>query len=146
MASLDKPYKSAKRLIPIRALVLGLTPNMTYFASIVSLVYGSYLIQKEGMDYRNVFKISEALIFGMEMVGYTLAFTPNYSRVKASAKRILQLIECSNIIQEIHSTEDILKFEGKVEFDNVHFCYPTRADAPILRGLSTISMLVRPSL
>ena len=47
MASLDKPYKSAKRLIPIRALVLGLTPNMTYFASIVSLVYGSYLIQKK---------------------------------------------------------------------------------------------------
>ena len=136
MASLREPYVSAKKRTPIRALVLGLTPMTPHFASIVSLVYGSYLIQNEGLDYKSVFKISEALLFGMEMVGYTLAFTPNYSIVKASAKRILQLIERSNIIQEIPSTEDNLKFEGKVEVDDVHFCYPTRTDVPILRGLS----------
>ena len=136
MASLREPYVSAKKRIPIRALVLGLTPNVATLASIFSMSYGSYLIQNEGLDYKNVFKISEALIFGMKMVGYTLAFTPNYSIAKVSAKRILQLIECSNRIQEIPSTEDKLKCEGKVEFDNVHFGYPTRTEVPILRGLS----------
>ena len=136
MASLREPSILAKKLIPIRALVLGLTPNIATFASIVSMSYGSYLFQNEGLAYKNVFKISEAHIFGMEMVGYTLAFMPNYSIVKASAKHILQLIECCNRIQEIPSTEDNLKCEGKVEFDNVHFGYPTRTEVPILRGLS----------
>ena len=30
-----------------------------------------------------------------------------------------------------------MKLEGKIEFENVHFSYPTRTDVPVLRGLST---------
>ena len=138
MASLYNPYKSAKKRMPIRALIFGMTSNMSVFASVVCMTYGTYLIQSEGLAYKNVFIICEALVFGMEMVGYTLAFTPNYSRAKASAKRILQLIDCNRNREIFWSENKQLKLEGKVEFDNVRFSYPTRADVQVLRGLSTV--------
>ena len=136
MASLRKSYISAKKFIPVRAILFGLTTNMTAVAFAVCMTYGTYLI-KNGMPHKNLFIITEALVFGTEMVGQTLAFTPNYSRAKKSAQQILQLINCSKT-PEISSTEKSkLKLEGKVEFDNVHFCYPNRAAVPVLRGLST---------
>ncbi len=138
MLSLHRAYISAKKLMPIRAILFGLTSNMSVLASVVCMVYGTYLIQKEGLPYKNLLIISEALVFGMEMVGQTLAFTPNYSQAKTSAKRIFQLIESKKTPRTITSSSDTskLKFEGNVEFDNVHFSYPTRANVPVLKGLS----------
>lgn len=137
MSSLREPYTNARKQSPIRAVIFGLTSNMSSFASVVCMCYGSYLIQNEGLAYKEVFKICEALVFGMEMVGQTLAFTPNYSRAKNAAKRIFQLIKSNSTPDPVVTTENKLELEGKVEFDNVHFCYPTRANVPVLRGLST---------
>ena len=140
MESLREPYKVAKKLTPVRALIFGLTCNMTCFASVVCMSYGGYLITNEDLAYKKVFKICEALVFGMEMVGQTLAFTPNYGRAKTAANRIFQLIEGDFTATKtyISSTESKkLVVEGKVEFHGVHFCYPTRAGVPVLRGLST---------
>ncbi len=139
MTSLHKSNISAKKIMPIRALIFGLTSNVSNFASVVCMVYGTYLIQSEKLAYKNVFIICEALVFGMEMIGQTLAFSPNYSRAKTSAKRIFQIIE-NNRTPEIMTSScenKKLKFEGKVEFDNVHFSYPTRANVPVFKGLST---------
>ncbi|KAI9561748.1 ABC protein [Daphnia sinensis] len=142
MASLREPYKVAKKLTPVRAVIFGLTCNMSCFASIVCMSYGSYLIQNEDLPYKEVFKICEALVFGMEMVGQTLAFTPNYGRAKTAAKRIFQLIECDSPDEKAanrsSSKSNHLEVEGKVEFRDVHFRYPTRPDVAVLRGLSTV--------
>ena len=137
MASLHKSYISAKKQMCVRAVLFGLTFNMSTFASVVCMTYGTYLIQSEGLAYKIVFIISDALIFGMDMIGCTLAFTPNYSRAKISAKRILQLIGSKTNLKITSSENSQLKLEGKIEFENVHFSYPTRTDVPVLRGLST---------
>ena len=136
MASLHKPYVSAKKLIPIQAILFGLVSNMSSFAYAICQTYGAYLI-KNGLPYKNVFVVTETLVYGTEMVGQTLAFTPNYSRVKRSAKRILQLIDGNKTLEIPSPEKSKPKLEGKVEFDNIHFSYPIRADVPVLRGLST---------
>ncbi|XP_057376289.1 ATP-dependent translocase ABCB1-like [Daphnia carinata] len=142
MASLREPYKVAKKLTPVRAVIFGLTCNMSCFASVVCMSYGTYLIQNEDLPYKEVFKVCEALVFGMEMVGQTLAFTPNYGRAKTAAKRIFQLIECDPPDEETannsSSKSDYSEMEGKVEFRGVHFRYPTRPEGSVLRGLSTV--------
>lgn len=142
MASLREPYKVAKKLTPVRAVIFGLTCNMSGFASVVCMSYGSYLIQNEDLPYKEVFKICEALVFGMEMVGQTLAFTPNYGRAKTAAKRIFQLIECNSPDEKTANNtspeSNHLEGESKVEFKDVHFRYPTRPDVAVLRGLSTV--------
>jgi ATP-binding cassette subfamily B (MDR/TAP) protein 1 len=140
MDSLHEPYKVAKKLTHVRALIFGLTCNMSCFASVVCMSYGGYLIQNEGLAYKEVFKICEALVFGMEMVGQTLAFTPNYGRAKTAAKRIFHLIEGNFATPKTNISPPQPKnliVEGKVELHDVHFCYPTRADVSVLRGLST---------
>ena len=138
MDSLHEPYNKAKQLSPIRGFILGFTSNMSYCASIACMCYGTYLIQNEGLPYKEVFKTCEALIFGMEIVGHSLVFTPNYGRAKTAAKRIFQLIEGASLESFSSSTDqNNLQLEGQVEFDDVHFSYPTRLNVPILRGLST---------
>ena len=140
MESLHEPFKVAKKLTPVRAIIFGLMCNTTCFASVVCMSYGGYLIANKDLEYKKVFKICEALVFGMEMVGQTLAFTPNYGRAKTAANRIFQLIEGDFQVQKPNnSSPELKKFvvEGKVEFQDVHFSYPTREDVPVLRGLST---------
>ena len=39
------------------------------------------------------FRVSEALIFGVWMLGQGLAFAPNYSIAKMAAGRMIQLID-----------------------------------------------------
>ena len=135
MESLHNIYISTKKYIPARAILFGVTSSMSELAFTVCMTYGVYLV-KNGMPKKILFIITEAIVFGMDRVGLVLAFTPNYDRAKKSAQRILHIINC-NKTPEIPSKEDSkLKMEGKVEFDNVHFSYPTRADVPVLRGLS----------
>ncbi len=139
MAFHDNSYIAAKKLIPVRALILGLADNISIFAYVVSIVYGTYLIKNKELTYKNLLIISEALIYGMEMVGQMMAFTPNYSQAKASAKRIFELIKINKTPKFATFSPEKKKqnLDGKVEFDNVNFCYPTRADMPVLKGLST---------
>ena len=115
MDSLHEPCNNAKRLSPIRGFILGLASNIVVFASIICLAYGIYLFQNEGLPYKNVFKTCEALIFGMELVGHTLAFTPNYGRAKTAASRIFQLIEGASVESVSSSTNhNNLQLEGRL--------------------------------
>ena len=93
MNLLLKPHLRANRMALVRGIIFGFTVNVAGFASIVGFYYGTYLVVNENVDYEIVFTITEALIFGIEMVGQMLAFTPNYGKIKMAAGRIFQLIE-----------------------------------------------------
>lgn len=93
MDLLQEPHLSANRIAPIRGLMYGLTINAAVVSSIVGFYYGGYLAKNEGLLNENLFTITEAIIFGFEMVGQMLAFTPNYGKAKTSANKIFKLIE-----------------------------------------------------
>nr|QST14980.1 ABCB1-2 protein [Diaphanosoma celebensis] len=141
MEALAKPHTAVKNRSPIRGLLFGMTINMVMFASIATYHYGGYLLQSEGLPYKEVLKVAEAMIFGMEMVGQTLAFTPNFGKAKAAANRIFQLLDRKPLMTSTPTAQRLSNVEGEVEFDDVHFTYPTRRDVSILNGLS---LAVRP--
>ena len=87
------PHLRAKRTAVIRGLMFSFTINATIIASIAGFYYGGYLVMTENLDTEVLFTITESLIFGFEMVGQMLAFTPNYGKAKMAAKRIFHLIE-----------------------------------------------------
>lgn len=77
----------------LRGLVFSCGQTTPYFGYALSLYYGGYLVAKEGLNYQDVIKVSEALIFGSWMLGQALAFAPNFNTAKISAGRIFRLLD-----------------------------------------------------
>lgn len=93
MNCLLESHLQAKRNAPLRGILFAATINTTIVFSIASLCYGSYLISYEDVPYKTVLTVNESLIFGMEMVGQMLAFTPNYAKAKVAASRVFKILE-----------------------------------------------------
>ena len=143
MASLEEPHNAVKKLAPVRGFLYGLSVNMVLFASIACYHYGGYLVLTDGLPYKGVLKVGEALVFGFEFVAKTLAYTANFGKAKMAIQRIFRVLdrkplmdESSSPPAEVGNSTVVL---GKTEFENVHFKYPTRTDVTILNGTSFIA-------
>ena len=45
------------------------------------------MIESEHLHYKEVVKVAESMVFGMDMVGQILAYTPNIAKAKAAAEK-----------------------------------------------------------
>ncbi|XP_014474963.1 PREDICTED: multidrug resistance protein homolog 49 isoform X2 [Dinoponera quadriceps] len=125
----------------LRGLVFSCGQTAPFLGYAVSLYYGGYLVAREGLDYQNVIKVSEALIFGSWMLGQALAFAPNFNMAKISAGRIFRLLDRMPQITSPAGSEgkDVgWKADGMIQFSKVEFQYPTRPEVQVLKGLNLI--------
>ena len=137
MESLSQVHSAAVRRSLARGIIFSITNNVGTFAAGVSLCYGGYLVHAEHVPFKQVLKVAEALALGMKFVGQTLAFTTNYARAKSATIRIFKLIQEENI-QKAHHPSATKTFDGRVEYENVHFSYPNRGGAPVLNDFSAL--------
>ena len=79
--ALQEPHKTSHKRSHFRGFVFGLAQSVPFFAYGGCMFYGGYLVYTEGIQYKIVFKVAEALILGTIMVGQATAFAPNYQRV-----------------------------------------------------------------
>ena len=85
--ALANPHKSSQSRAHIRGIVFGFAQSVPFFAYGGCMFYGGYLVYTEGIQYKIVFKVAEALILGTMMVGQATAFAPNYNKVTDSKKK-----------------------------------------------------------
>lgn len=90
---LDHVAQATRTRNRLRGLVFSCGQTTPYFGYALSLYYGGYLVAREGLNYQDVIKVSEALIFGSWMLGQALAFAPNFNTAKISAGRIFRLLD-----------------------------------------------------
>lgn len=90
---LDHVAKATRTRNRLRGLVFSCGQTAPFFGYALSLYYGGYLVARENLNYQNVIKVSEALIFGSWMLGQALAFAPNFNTAKISAGRIFRLLD-----------------------------------------------------
>ncbi|XP_015115150.1 multidrug resistance protein homolog 49 isoform X1 [Diachasma alloeum] len=138
MAKVAAATRTRNRL---RGLVFSCGQTIPYFGYALSLYYGGYLVAREGLPYKDVITVSEALIFGSWMLGQALAFAPNFNTAKISAGRIFRLLDRVPEIMtppELDNRDKDWKADGLIQFSKVEFHYPTRVESQILRGLNLI--------
>ena len=82
MQALAAPHRSAHVRSNVRGIVFGFAQSVPFFAYGGCMFYGGYLVYTEGIQYKIVFKVAEALILGTMMVGQATAFAPNYNKVR----------------------------------------------------------------
>lgn len=106
----------------------------------LSLWYGGVLVAEGEIHYKTVIKVSEALIFGAWMMGQALAFAPNFGAAVSAAGRVMTLLARKPRVGDTDSPGVPVDYvaQGKIEYKNVKFRYPTRREVEVLRGLSVL--------
>ncbi|KAL0852199.1 hypothetical protein ABMA28_000423 [Loxostege sticticalis] len=120
-----------------RGLVLGLGIYVPFLSYCSATVYGTYLVAREGLDYKIVLLVNEAVMYGAYMLGQSLVYAPSFNSAKACGARILSIINRTPKVR----TEDGVKDKrdwaatGNFSVKDVEFSYPTRPNQRVLRGM-----------
>ena len=137
-------FESAVKQNHIAAVAFGFS-QFVQFAVFAGLFYAGAMVQKNvsGVDPEDVFVAIFSMMFGATQAGQAQQFGPDVGKATAAAKRVFKVMEQPSEIDALEMDVkndkrrlDSDKIEGKIEFKNVWFRYPTRKSDWVLRGLN----------
>ncbi|XP_054978347.1 bile salt export pump isoform X1 [Sorex araneus] len=134
---LEKPFKTAIRKANIYGFCFGFSQSIVFVANSASYRYGGYLILSEGLHFNYVFRVISSVVLSATAIGRASSYTPSYAKAKIAAARFFQLLDRQPPVN-VYSTsgEKWDNFQGKIDFIDCKFTYPTRPDIQVLNGLS----------
>lgn len=82
-----------------------------------------------------------SVTFSAVQVGNVFSFVPDMSAAKGAANDIIQLLDLvpgidSESPDGLRTDPDMI--QGRLSLENINFSYPTRPDAPVLRGFNLV--------
>ncbi len=130
----ERAYDIARHRVRQSAVFMAAVSSAGYLASAVVLWFGGRLVLDGKMTVGN---LTSFLIYSM-MVAFALgALTDlwaDFMRAVGAAERVFELIDRQPAIPS-SGGERLPSVQGRVEFQQVRFAYPTRPDVPVLRGI-----------
>merc|ERR1712088_304251 len=134
---LAEPHKLTLKKSHFRGFIFGLSQAMQFFAWGTTMWYGGYLVENEGVEFEDVFKVTNAVIGGAGMVGYSFAFTADFNKAMVAAARVFQLLDRKPLIDTNPSAGlKLNQVDGNVKLKDAEFTYPTRQNIQILNRLN----------
>ncbi|XP_077010189.1 bile salt export pump isoform X2 [Tamandua tetradactyla] len=134
---LEKPFKTAIRKAHVYGFCFGFSQCVVFIANSASYRYGGYLIAHEGLHFSYVFRVISAVVLSGTALGRASSYTPSYAKAKISAARFFQLLDRQPSINVYSGAgEKWNNFQGKIDFVDCTFTYPSRPDMQVLNGLS----------
>ncbi|XP_037706014.1 bile salt export pump isoform X2 [Choloepus didactylus] len=134
---LQQPFKTAIRKANVYGFCFGFSQCIAFVANSASYRYGGYLISSEGLHFSYVFRVISAVVLSGTALGRASSYTPSYAKAKISAARFFQLLDRRPPISVYSGAgEKWNNFQGKIEFVDCTFTYPSRPDVQVLNGLT----------
>lgn len=136
-ASLVAPQRSAYISTLKTTVFFASSQSIAFLINGLAFWYGSTLIASGRITIYDFFVCFIAITFGSQSAGQFFSFAPDITKAKASAQHIIALRDRKPEIDS-WSNEGIQNaaLSGHIQFQDVHFRYPTRPDVPVLRGLN----------
>ncbi|KAL4800940.1 P-loop containing nucleoside triphosphate hydrolase protein [Aspergillus venezuelensis] len=119
------------------SLLYASSQALVFFCVALGFWYGGTLLGHHEYDIFRFFVCFSEILFGAQSAGTIFSFAPDMGKAKNAAAEFRRLFdrkpEIDNWSDEGEQLETV---EGEIEFQNVHFRYPTRPEQPVLRGLN----------
>ncbi|TVU43153.1 hypothetical protein EJB05_09596, partial [Eragrostis curvula] len=142
MARFSAALQESTRLGIRQGLAKGVALGSSAISFVVvafNLWYGSRLVMYHGYQGGTVFVVAITITIGGQALGSSLSNVKYFMEASAAAERILEVIRRVPKIDSMSSAgEEIANVAGEVEFKNVHFCYPSRPESPVLVNFSLL--------
>ncbi|KAK6631142.1 hypothetical protein RUM43_014238 [Polyplax serrata] len=121
----------------IKALIMGVSRSLMFFAYAACMFYGGRLIAYESVHYQDVFKVTQTMIMASFSLANAFAFAPNFQKGLTSATNLFLFLRREPKIQDpqINAVDAGWHAEGEVKYEKISFRYPSRPDAQILKNL-----------
>ena len=120
------------------SLLYAASQALVFFCVALGFWYGGgILLGKKEYDVFRFFVCFAEILFGAQSAGTVFSFSPDMGKAKNAAAEFRKLFDRQPSIDTWSDEgEKLESMAGAIEFENVHFRYPTRPEQPVLRGLN----------
>lgn len=137
-AAVDHAYNAAQQSILSRSILTAFAIFIIFSSVVAVLWFGSHDVMSGHMSAGT---LGQFLIYAMVAAGSLGALSEVWTELAqaaGAAERLVELLnEESAVVSPLHPVP-LPKAEGRVEFCDVEFAYPTRPDAQALHGVSFV--------
>ncbi|WNB18002.1 ABC transporter ATP-binding protein [Marivirga arenosa] len=131
--SLDKVVKVALKSATFRGAFISFIIFAMFGGIVAVLWYGASLVQEGSMSVGDLL----SFVLYTTFIGGSIAGLGDlYGQIQKAIGASERVMEILNEEEELQiKAEDKIKLNGAIQFENVHFSYPTRKDVEVLKGL-----------
>ncbi|KAE9552310.1 hypothetical protein FO519_004496 [Halicephalobus sp. NKZ332] len=133
--SLKKAQKVGFRKALIVSVCAAIHEAIEFFTIAIGFYYGGTLVFSKQISPGTVFGVFWSVFVGALRFGMAVPQFSTLIKAKVSAGEILAMIDTKPKLQKTGGLTP-KAIEGKVEFKNVHFCYPSRPTIKVLEDIS----------
>eukprot|EP00043_Microstomoeca_roanoka_P013304 m.130297 g.130297 ORF g.130297 m.130297 type:complete len:1336 (+) comp15719_c0_seq1:159-4166(+) len=136
--TLSYPSSVMRKTAQIQGITFAFSEFCTFAVWALAFWYGSTVVQDGFCGFDEMFTAQMAIVFMGIIAGQTGSLAPDAVKAKQAASRLYAMIQRHKEEEEELANKTYVQptITGKIEFQNVHFTYPTRPDAPVLQGLN----------
>ncbi|KAI9218474.1 P-glycoprotein [Blastocladiella britannica] len=132
--------KIQHRAVVVGGAAFGASTGATFLLYCVCFLYAAKLINDGRYLFQDLFRVITTIMFSAMMGGRISQFLPDYSKAHHAAYSLFMLIDRVSAVDPSNQPADAPTLadtcRGELEFDNVHFRYPSRPKVKVHRGLS----------
>uniref|UniRef100_A0A3B3R1Z2 ATP-binding cassette, sub-family B (MDR/TAP), member 4 n=1 Tax=Paramormyrops kingsleyae TaxID=1676925 RepID=A0A3B3R1Z2_9TELE len=137
----EKNLRDAKNVGVKKAITaniaMGFTFLIIYMSYALAFWYGSTLILAKEYTIGDLLTVFFAVIIGAFAVGQTSPNIQAFASARGAAHKVFAIIDTKphiNSYSDKGYKPDLIK--GNIDFQNIHFRYPSRPDVQVLRGMN----------